>query len=160
MIRYLTIQEVLYLHQRVIERTGGSPGVRDAVLLEAALNRPRAVFGGAEVYPTLALKGAVLIYSLVSNHLFVDGNKRMGLQCLDLFLRLNGSRLTAAPEARCQFLSDVAADALSLEEIGGWIDANSGAARQTASRSLRPRARTTRRLALTNPSPTAAPNPE
>lgn len=125
MIRYLTVDEVLYMHQRTLERTGGTGGVRDWHLLESALARPRAMAGGVDVHPTLARKAAVLMYSLVLNHLFIDGNKRMGLQCLDVFLHLNGVRLRADAATRYQFLTDVANEALSIEEMAAWVETHS-----------------------------------
>lgn len=153
MIRYLTSPEVLYLHQRTIERTGGRPGVRDANLLEAILNRPRATFGGAEVHPTLAAKAAVLMYSLVLNHLFVDGNKRTGLLCAEVFLRLNGMRLQASPEDLHQFVLAVASDSLTIEQIGGWIEQHlqplSAPTRRTQPSGAQARVR--RRVTITRP---------
>ncbi|MBI3944446.1 MAG: type II toxin-antitoxin system death-on-curing family toxin [Armatimonadetes bacterium] len=153
MIRYLNAQEVLHLHQRTIERTGGRAGLRDASLLEAVLNRPRAAFGGAEVHPTLAAKAAVLMYSLVLNHLFVDGNKRIGLLCLEAFLRLNGMRLEAGPEERYRLVLDVASESLTMDAIRAWVEQHARPA-PSPSRETRPsgaRTRVRRRLTITSP---------
>lgn len=149
MTRYLTTQEVLHLHKRTIERTGGRPGVRDVRLLEATLERPRAMTGGAEIYPTLPAKGAVLVYSLVANHLFVDGNTRLGFACLDAFLRLNGFRVKAEPEDAQNMLVQVSQDAMSIGLIGEWIEAHMEPLAPPKPKSTR---RTpTRRVTITSP---------
>ncbi len=77
-MRYLKLDEVLYLYRRLIERTGGSAGIHRLGALESALAQPRQTFEGAELYSTLAAKAGALGYFLVANHPFVDGNKRLG----------------------------------------------------------------------------------
>ena len=76
MIRYLTLVEVLNLHDQIIEQSGGALGVRDLSALESALAQPRMTFGGEDLYPTLVDKAAALGFSIIMNHPFVDGNKR------------------------------------------------------------------------------------
>jgi death-on-curing protein len=78
-VRSVTLEEVLLLHARLIQRTGGSGGVHDIDLLDPAMARPRATFEGEELYPDLWHKAAALMHSLVKNHPFVDGNKRTAL---------------------------------------------------------------------------------
>ncbi|NLC56932.1 MAG: type II toxin-antitoxin system death-on-curing family toxin [Armatimonadetes bacterium] len=148
MARYLTTQEVLFVHERLLARTGGAPGIRDVSLLEAALNRPKAVSGGSEVYATLAGKGAILMYSLVLNQLFIDGNKRLGLVCLDLFLRLNQVKLTADAAARYEFLCAVADEALSLEQMTNWVETHSEPAKAAPEARRRTRATPARRVSV------------
>ena len=76
---YLTVEQVLFIHMRLIAETGGSPGLRDLGLLASAVARPQATFGGEDLYPDLLSKAAALMDSLVRNHPFVDGNKRVGI---------------------------------------------------------------------------------
>lgn len=93
-MEYLTAEQVLFLHFRLVAETGGAHGLANPDLLLSALARPRATFAGRDLYPTLCLKAAALAESLIRNHPFVDGNKRTGIAAGMLFLRRNGSRLT------------------------------------------------------------------
>lgn len=77
-MRYLTLAEVVDLHRRLLQATGGAPGIRDLGALESAVAQPKATFGGADLYPTLVEKAAALCVALVVGHPFVDGNKRVG----------------------------------------------------------------------------------
>ncbi len=89
-MRYLTLGELIELHRRIIEQSGGADGIRDLGLAESALAQPQMSFGGTELYPTLAEKAAALCFSLVMNHPFVDGNKRIGHAAMETFLVMNG----------------------------------------------------------------------
>ena len=86
MIRYLTLEEVLELHRLTLEQSGGLSGVRDFGGLDSAVAQPRMTFGGQDLYPNLPEKAAALGFSLVCNHPFVDGNKRIGHAALETFL--------------------------------------------------------------------------
>lgn len=97
-MRYLTLGEVAELHRRLLQASGGTPGIRDLGALDSAIAQPRATFGGTDLYPTVAEKAAALCFSLVQNHPFVDGNKRTGLVAMLAFLGLNG-RWLEAPDA-------------------------------------------------------------
>jgi death on curing protein len=77
-MRYLTLGEVLELHRRIIEQTGGALGVRNLPALESSLAQPRVTFGGKDLYPTTEAKAAALGFFIVQNHPFIDGNKRCG----------------------------------------------------------------------------------
>jgi death-on-curing protein len=77
-IRYLTLGEVAELHRRVLQAGGGAPGIRDPGALDSAVAQPRAAFGGVDLYPTVVERAAALCFSLVRNHPFVHGNKRVG----------------------------------------------------------------------------------
>ena len=90
--------KVLLLHKLISEETGGSIGVRDERLLESALESAFSGFGGQEFYPTKEEKGARLGYTLISNHAFVDGNKRIGVYIMLTFLEVNGIRLECSDE--------------------------------------------------------------
>src|SRR2546426_10931368 len=98
MTRYLTKEEVIELHRRGLERFGGMPGLRDEGLLDSALAQPRATFGGEELHPALSAKAAALAFSLINNHPFVDGNKRVGFAALAVFLELNSRRLICSSD--------------------------------------------------------------
>lgn len=92
-MRYLTIAEVPVLHQRLIHVSGGAFGLRDLGQLESAVSRPHAGFGGQDLYPDLVSKAVSLCFSLVMNHPFVDGNKRIGHAAMETFLMLNGHEI-------------------------------------------------------------------
>ncbi|MEX1245617.1 MAG: type II toxin-antitoxin system death-on-curing family toxin [Thermoanaerobaculia bacterium] len=98
MIVYLSVEQVLHLHQIQIERFGGSGGLRDRAGLESAIARPAATFGGDDLYPDLASKAGALMHSLVMNHPFVDGNKRVGAMAAELFLEINDRRLLGSDD--------------------------------------------------------------
>lgn len=85
-MRYLTLGEVVDLHRAVIETAGGASGIRDLGALESALAQPRASFGGVDLHTSLTDKAAALCFSLVNNHPFVDGNKRLGHAATETFL--------------------------------------------------------------------------
>ena len=114
-------EKVLLLHKIITDETGGDPSVRDMALLDSALESAFATFGGDELYPTIAQKGARLGYSLISNHAFVDGNKRIGVYVLLVFLEINGVRLrpTNAEVARVGLA--IAAGEMKYEELLDWI---------------------------------------
>ena len=95
-MNYLTTEQVLFLHARLIQETGGSFGVRDIGLLKAAIARSQSTFDGDDLYPDLISKAAALLHSLIENHPYVDGNKRVGITAAGLFLEMNGMRLIAS----------------------------------------------------------------
>jgi death-on-curing protein len=113
------------LHARLIQRTGGSGGVREIGLLESAVARPRAMFDQTELYPDLWIKAAALLHSLIKNHPFVDGNKRTALTAAGLFLELNGQRLSASNQAVLEFTRQVATGATEFADIAHWLAQNS-----------------------------------
>ncbi|MFH2102526.1 MAG: type II toxin-antitoxin system death-on-curing family toxin [Chloroflexota bacterium] len=122
---FLTPEQVLFIHARLVAETGGEHGLRDLGLLESALARPQASFDGKDLYPDLAAKAAALLESLVNNHPFVDGNKRTGITAAGLFLRINGWRLTASNQDLERFTLQVAQGSLDLATIAGWLRTNS-----------------------------------
>ena len=121
MIKYPTLDEVVAIHFRVTEKTGGSQGVRDWDLLASALGRPQATFGGQDLYPDIFLKAAALVQSLSSNHPFVDGNKRTALTTLEYFLHLNGINLKASQREKVDFTLWAENEKPKLKQIAGWI---------------------------------------
>lgn len=121
MTRYLTPEQVLFLHSRLIAETGGGHGLRDLGMLLSALGRPQGTFDGKDLYPDLFSKAAALIDSLVRNHPFVDGNKRTAITSAALFLRMNGYRLIVENEEMVRFTLACAQSQLSLDEIMDWF---------------------------------------
>ena len=120
-MRYLALNEVLVLYRRIIEETGGTTGIRDFNLLESALAQPRQTFGGTELYPTLVEKATALGFSLIMNHPFVDGNKRVGHAAMEVFLVLNGYEIKAPLEEQKQVILDIAAGKMSRESFTEWL---------------------------------------
>ena len=114
-------EKVLLLHKLMTEETGGDPSVRDTALLNSALESAFATFDAKELYPTKQEKGARIGYALISNHAFVDGNKRIGMYVLLTFLEMNGVRIrpTNAEVARVGLA--VAAGEMSYEELLAWV---------------------------------------
>jgi death-on-curing protein len=92
-IQFLTVDQVLEIHRRLIEKYGGATGLRDEGLLTSAVMTPQQTFGGEYLYPTLAAMAAAYWHGLVCNHAFVDGNKRVGLLATHTFLEMNGLSL-------------------------------------------------------------------
>ena len=122
MTRYLSLAEVLALHRRIINETGGSDGLRDLGLLESALGQPRQTFGGEDLYPTLVAKATALGFSLIKNHPFVDGNKRVGHAALEAMLMLNGMELSASvDDAELEVLA-VAAGERTRAAFQTWVE--------------------------------------
>ena len=115
---YPTLEETLELHQRLIERFGGSGGIRDLGLLESALMRPQTGY-----YKSLSLQASALLQSLCQNHSFVDGNKRIAFATTAIFLRMNGYRLIVDPDNGEHFLiHEVIQGKAHLELISDWIE--------------------------------------
>lgn len=121
MTRYLTLVEVLELHRTVLERWGGAGGIRDINALESALAQPRQSFGGQDLYPDLATKAAALCFSLVLNHPFVDGNKRVGHASMEVFLMLNGHELRGDVNEQEQLMLQLAAGNLKRDALAEWV---------------------------------------
>ena len=113
--------KVLFLHQLIAQETGGSIGVRDEGLLESALEAAFASFGGVELYPSKEEKGARLGYNLISNHAFVDGNKRIGMYVMLTFLEVNGIHMDPTNEAVATAGLAVAAGTMGYEELLDWV---------------------------------------
>ena len=120
MIRF-SKEKVLLLHQIMAEATGGSVGVRDEGLLDSALEEAFAGFGDREFYPTKEEKGARLGYTLISNHAFVDGNKRIGVYIMLSFLEMNGIRLKCTDAELVDIGLSVASGRMKYEELLQWV---------------------------------------
>ena len=117
----LTVDEVVLLHEKLLAATGGSPGLRDRGLLESAVWSVDAAFGEVEQYPSVEEKAARLAFALVTNHAFVDGNKRVGMLAMLVTLELNGITLRYAQEELVALGLDAAAGHAGYEEILAWV---------------------------------------
>jgi len=114
-------EKVLLLHQLITQETGGDPGLRDFGLLDSALESAYATFDGKDLYPTKAEKAARIGYALISNHAFVDGNKRIGMYVLLTFLEVNGFRARPTNEDVVRVGLGVAAGDIKYEELLAWV---------------------------------------
>jgi death-on-curing protein len=123
-MRYLTLGEVLDLHRRLIEQSGGAEGVRELGGVQSAVAQPQMSFGGEELYPTIESKATALCFSLVMNHPFVDGNKRIGHAAMETFLVLNGCELVADVDDAEKLILNLAAGDLSREELLDWVNSH------------------------------------
>jgi death on curing protein len=122
-MRYLTLNELLQLHRRLVEQSGGSTGIHSVEALESALAQPRMTFSGEDLYPTIAEKAAALGFSLIMNHPFVDGNKRTGHAAMEVFL-LNGYEIDASVDEQEQVILQLAAGELDRKAFTGWLSAH------------------------------------
>ena len=120
----INIDMVLLQHKLIAEQTGGDPEVRDLGLLDAALQVPFQTFDGIELYPTKHEKAARLGYSLISNHPFVDGNKRIGMHIMISFLELNGLHCTADVSEVVRVGFAVASGEMNYNDLLDWVKTN------------------------------------
>ena len=119
-------EKVLLLHQLIAEETGGSVGLRDEGLLESALETAFASFGGQELYPTKEEKGARLGFTLISNHAFVDGNKRIGMYIMLTFLEVNGIHMDCTNEDVVHAGLGVASGEKNYDDRLAWVRQHRG----------------------------------
>ncbi len=117
----LTKEQILILHSELIKMTGGSDGIRDIGLFESALETPFQSYSGEELYPSIQAKAARLCYGLVKNHAMVDGNKRIGVHAMLVFLSINGYELEYTQKELSDLILDVAADKKQYEDILQWL---------------------------------------
>ena len=117
MTTFLAVRHVLRLHLMIMEQAGGRAGLRDLPGLESAVAQPRMTFGDRDLYPSLEEKASALAFSLIRNHPFVDGNKRVGHAALELMLSLNGVQLNAPIDEAERIILGVAAGVLGREEL-------------------------------------------
>ena len=118
---YFSLEQLLEIHQGQIRGFGGSTGLRDRGGLEAAAARPQMTFGGEDLYPDLPAKAAALFHSIVMNHPFVDGDKRVGAMAAELFLAVNGVDLLASDDELIELTLIVARGEVSAEALAIWI---------------------------------------
>jgi death-on-curing protein len=121
LVVYLSLEQVHDLHEIQIDHYGGGKGLRDSGALEAALARPAMTFGGEDLYPDIAAKTAAMMHSLVMNHPFVDGNKRVGAHAVLLFLAANGYRTDLSARELEEITLTVARGELDSEALAIWF---------------------------------------
>ena len=118
---FFEYEQVVKIHRSLIEKTGGMDGIRDAQLLDSALKTPFQTFGGNNLYPDILDKASQLCYSLIENHPFIDGNKRIGVHLMLLFLKLNNIEVNYSQQELVDFGLDIASGKISKNDIKGWI---------------------------------------
>jgi death-on-curing protein len=120
-VGYLSVEQVRALHADQLRLYGGARGLRDKGALESAVARPAMTFGGEDLYEDLASKAAALMHSLVLNHAFVDGNKRVAAHAAILFVELNGQTFLAAPSDLVEMTLAVAEGKVAVEALTIWF---------------------------------------
>ncbi len=121
MIRFLSLSQIMLFHQRLIKQSGGASGLRDIAALESALAQPKMTFDKKELYPSLAEKVAALGYSLIKNHPFLDGNKRLSHAAMEVFLVLNGYEIKAPVSEQEKMIIQLAAGKITRAELVDWV---------------------------------------
>jgi len=120
-MKKLSKEQILMLHSQLIQETGGKDGVRDYSLLESVIEAPFQSFGGDELYPTIQAKAARLGYGLIKNHCMIDGNKRIGVHTMLIFLALNGIELSYTQKELYETILDVSAGKQNYEGLLNWV---------------------------------------
>jgi death-on-curing protein len=120
-IRTLTKEHIIVLHDELIAEIGGSPGLRDEGLLESAISAPFATFAGDDFYPTITEKAARLAFGLISNHPFVDGNKRIGILAMIVLLEINHFDVDATDEELIELGLSLATTQIAYEDVLIWV---------------------------------------
>ena len=121
-MRYLSFREILELHDKIIEISGGARGIRDMKALESAINQPRLTFDQTDLYPDIVAKAAALCFFIVMNHPFVDGNKRIGHAAMETFLILNGFEIESSIDEQEKIILELADGRLDREELTAWLN--------------------------------------
>ncbi len=124
-MRYLSAEQVLFIHSRLIDETGGSHGIRDVGLLQSAVGRSKATYDGKDLYPDIFHKVAALMESLIKNHPFVDGNKRTAITSAGIFLQMNGFIIETSQKELERFTLSMAHGEIPVEDAAGWFKRNS-----------------------------------
>ncbi len=120
--KFISLEEVLELHDDQISSFGGTPGVRDEGLLESALAQPQATFGGEYLHPTITTQAAAYLYHIAMNHPFIDGNKRSAFAVMDTFLRLNGFYLNLTDDRVYDLVMQVVQGMITKEELSTELE--------------------------------------
>ncbi|TSC79267.1 MAG: death on curing protein [Parcubacteria group bacterium Gr01-1014_29] len=124
-MKYLEAEDILVIHARIIDATGGSHGVRDINGVKSIAERPRMKFGGKDLYPTIFHKAAAYFESTAFFHLFIDGNKRTAITLAARFLYLNGYVLDVPNSAMEKFVLDAVVEKYELKKVADWFKKNS-----------------------------------
>jgi death on curing protein len=118
----LDIENIILFHKKIVNQTGGSDGIRDLGLIESALNRALMTFDGKELYESLEMKIAVIAHGLISNHGFIDGNKRIGIAVMILLLKMNNIMITYTQQELISLGLGVAEGKFKEKDILAWIE--------------------------------------
>lgn len=121
----ISLKEVEIIHEILIEKFGGASGIRDTGILQSAIGRPYQTFDGIDLYPSPIDKAAAIFESIVTNHPFVDGNKRTGYVLMQLILKQHNLVLAASLDEKYDFVIKAAQSQFSYHEIRSWIDQHS-----------------------------------
>ena len=121
-MRYLSINEILEIHNQIISSSGGTRGIRDLNALESAVSQPRLTFDKKDLYPDIVTKASSLCFALVMNHPFIDGNKRTGHAAMEIFLILNEYEIDADVAEQEQVMVDLASGKISRESLSRWLN--------------------------------------
>lgn len=124
-MRYLTADDIVYIHDKIVEEIGGSLGIREFGLLESIVNKPNSGFGGQDLYPTVFDKAATLYEALCNYHVFIDGNKRTAALVAYRFLSINGHELTASNKQLQDYTLYIATHNPDLADVAAWIKKHS-----------------------------------
>ncbi len=124
-MRHLETTDIAAIHDQIIEATGGSLGVREPELLKSIAQKPKASFGGQDLYPNIFAKAAALYEALCNYHVFLDGNKRTAVVSMYRFLVINGYDLTATNQELEEYTLNLATSHPDLAEVAGWIQRHS-----------------------------------
>lgn len=120
-MRYLSISEILELHERLIASSGGASGIRDLGTLKSCISQPHASFENRDLYPGVITKAGALCFSLVMNHPFVDGNKRIGHAAMETLLILNGYEIDAHVDEQEHIILTMASGNLTRDAFINWL---------------------------------------
>ena len=124
-VKYVPLEDIIFIHEAIIDTIGGKGGIRDFTLLHSAIFRPQSSFGGKDLYSSFFDKAASLTHSLLVNHPFNDGNKRTALASCERFLNINGIEIAASQKEKIQFTLDIESKKFNLESIAKWLKAHS-----------------------------------
>ena len=120
-MRKLTVKQIISMHTRLVMETGGSDGIRDEGLLESAVNAPFQSFGGYDVYPTIYEKAARLGFGLAQNHAFIDGNKRIAVLAMLMFLKGNNIEIDCTEFELFSVILKLASSEITFDDLVKWI---------------------------------------
>jgi death-on-curing protein len=120
-MKSVEVNQIITFHQKIVQATGGSDGVRDRTLIESAINKAFATFDGIDLYESIFKKISVITYSLIKNHGFVDGNKRTGVSTMLLLLQINNITIRYSQSELVELGLKIAEGKINEEHIEQWI---------------------------------------
>jgi death on curing protein len=120
-MRYITLEEVIYIYTEIIRRTGGEPGIEEETALEAVLSKPMVTFEGEELYPDVFTKAAVLMFAFINTRPFVEGNKCTAVICTLFILKLNGYHIIAPQESLVELAVGIEKGTYKVDHLITWL---------------------------------------